>query len=247
VDSRAARKLVPERRSILDDEEMDWLDGQMRGGFRHLLVGTSLPFLMPTALHHFESWNEAVCNGAWGPRAARVAERLRRAVDLEHWGAFEEGFRKVAEMALEVADGRRGPAPQTVTFLSGDVHNSYVAEVVRPRLPGRARILQAVCSPIRNPLPRFMRATMSFGSTRPAVVVGRALARWAKVPEPPIVWRNESGPWFENCIATLEDCEGGLAMTWEAGVVPDGADTDDHGNPVPRLERVASVLVRPTR
>ncbi|MGZ4616199.1 MAG: DUF7800 domain-containing protein, partial [Actinomycetes bacterium] len=64
VDSRAARKLVPDKRSILDDEEMDWLDGQMQGGFRHLLVGTSLPFLMPTGLHHFEAWNEAVCNGA---------------------------------------------------------------------------------------------------------------------------------------------------------------------------------------
>ena len=44
LDSRAARKLAPDDRALLDHEEMAWLDGRMRGGFRHLLVATSLPF-----------------------------------------------------------------------------------------------------------------------------------------------------------------------------------------------------------
>src|SRR5690606_1070764 len=43
VDSRAARKLEPGRRSMLDEEEMTWLDEQLRGGYEHLIVGTSLP------------------------------------------------------------------------------------------------------------------------------------------------------------------------------------------------------------
>ena len=34
-------------------------------------------------------------------------------------------------MALSVAYGERGPAPDSVTFLSGDVHHSYVSEVRR--------------------------------------------------------------------------------------------------------------------
>ncbi len=237
VDSRAARLLVPGRRSILDDAEMAWLDEQVRGGFRHLLVGTSLPFLMPRGLHHFEAWNEAVCNGAWGRLAARVGERLRQAVDLEHWGAFQDGFREVARMALEAADGLRGPAPETVTFLSGDVHHSYLSQVRRAR--GRAKILQAVCSPIRNPLPRFMRVTMSFGSSKVAVAIGRMLSRAAKVPPPPFEWQQTQGPWFDNCIATLEDRPDGLLLTWEKGVVHDGDDLH------PRLEQVASVLVPP--
>jgi hypothetical protein len=241
VDSRAARKLVPGRRSILDDEEMAWLDQQMCGGVRHLLVGTSLPFLMPTGLHLFEAWNEAVCNGAWGPRAARLGERLRRTVDLEHWGAFQDGFRRVAAMAVEVADGLRGQAPETVTFLSGDVHHSYLSEVRRPARPGSARILQAVCSPIRNPLPRAMRVTMSFGSSRIATAIGRALSRSAKVPDPPFGWEHIRGPWFDNCIAGLEEREDGLALTWETGVV---TDPDDRH---PRLEIVASELVPPPR
>lgn len=55
LDSRAARDLAPESRAMLDEEEMAWLDGKMRGGFRYLLVGTSLPFLLPMGLHHIES------------------------------------------------------------------------------------------------------------------------------------------------------------------------------------------------
>ena len=43
VDSRAARVLDPERRAMLDDDELTWLDERMRGGFEHVLVGTSLP------------------------------------------------------------------------------------------------------------------------------------------------------------------------------------------------------------
>ena len=158
VDSRAARNLAPDNRSLLDDVETAWLDDQMRGGFRHLLVATSLPFMLPMGLHHVEAWDEAVSEGAWGKRAARAGEKLRRALDLEHWGAFQTSFQKMAAMAADVADGKRGPAPETVTFLSGDVHFSYVSEV---RRSSGSRIVQAVCSPIRNPLPRIM--TFVFG------------------------------------------------------------------------------------
>ncbi|MGC0236160.1 alkaline phosphatase D family protein [Arthrobacter sp. SD76] len=72
VDSRAARNLAPDRRALLDDVEMAWLDDRMQGGFRHLLVGTSLPFLLPMGLHHLESWDEAISEGAWaGSRPAQ--------------------------------------------------------------------------------------------------------------------------------------------------------------------------------
>ena len=236
VDSRAARNLDPERRALLDGAEMAWLDGQMRGGFRHLLVATSLPFLLPMGLHHVESWNEAISEGAWGKLAARAGEKLRQAVDLEHWGAFQQSFRDVAAMAAEVADGKRGPAPETVTFLSGDVHFSYVAEVERS---SGSRILQAVCSPIRNPLPRLMRsfgAVMSYGL---AVPIGALVARSARVPDPPFRWVRVKGPWFSNNLASLEVSDEGLHLWWETGVVDGG----DHLNP--RLENVASLTMVP--
>ena len=233
VDSRAARLLTPEDRSILDPSEMAWLDGQLQGGFDHVLIGTSLPFLLSPGLHHFEAWSEALATGAWGDRWAKVGETLRKNVDLEHWAAFQEGFVEVATMVTEVADGKRGPAPGTVTFLSGDVHNSYVAEVFRS---GGARILQAVCSPIRNPLPQAIRYMTGFSSKNIGGGIGRFLARRAKVPPSPISWRTIRGPWFDNNLATLETRGRCLWMRWETGVV-------DRGKQDPRLELVATVEI----
>lgn len=236
VDSRAARNLAPEGRALLDQAEMAWLDDRMRGGFRHLLVATSLPFLLPMGLHHVESWNEAISEGSWGKLVSRAGEKLRQAVDLEHWGAFEASFRKVADMAVEVADGKRGPSPETVSFLSGDVHYSYVTEVDRS---SGSRILQAVCSPIRNPLPRLLRsfgAVMSYGLAAP---IGALVARSARVPDPPFHWSRIKGPWFDNNLASLEVSTEGLNLWWQTGVVEDG----DHLHP--RLERVASLTVAP--
>jgi len=191
VDSRAARVLTPDRRSILDDAELDWLDERMRGDVDHLLIGTSLPYLVSAGLHEVEAWNEAVAAGAWSSRLRGMGEKVRRAVDLEHWAAFQDGFRAVADMVCEVADGKRGTPPSTVTFLSGDVHNSYVAEVERP---GTCRIIQATCSPIRNPLPRVMRFLSAFSSRNLAAPIGSLLARATQVEKSPFTGSTVYGP-----------------------------------------------------
>ena len=174
IDSRAARVLQPDRRSILDDDEMAWLDGQLRGDVDHLFIGTSLPFFIAQGIHDLEAINESMAEGAWGPRVARWGEKMRRALDLEHWAAFQEGFAAVLEMVVQVAHGERGKAPGTITFLSGDVHNSYVTEIGQDQLgAGSSTILQAVCSPIRNPLPRQVRIAQAVprqGSGPPAAV-----------------------------------------------------------------------------
>ncbi|MDQ0577651.1 alkaline phosphatase D family protein [Agromyces albus] len=234
VDSRVGRDLTPSGRGLLNAQELAWFGERMRGGFRHVLVASSLPFLLPLGLHHVEAWDEAIAQGAWGKPAAWVGEKLRQAVDLEHWAAFQDSFQAVARIAAEVADGERGPSPLTVTFLSGDVHYSYLAEVEREE---GGRILQAVCSPVRNPLPRFLRwfaVVMSFG---PATPLGAAAARSVKVPDPPFRWKIVKGPWFDNNLAVLHDSSDGLTMTWHTGVV-------DHGDELhPRLEEVASIIV----
>ena len=154
LDSRAARVLDPDARAMLDPQELAWLDAQMQGGFKHLLIGTSLPFLLPPGLHHLEAWNEAVAGGAWGERLKGFGEWARQTVDLEHWAAWQRTYQQVADMATEVADGRRGPAPDTVTFLSGDVHHSYVSEVRRRSgSPDRAGRLLADPQPAAAVLP----------------------------------------------------------------------------------------------
>jgi hypothetical protein len=217
IDSRAARVLSADDRQMIDPKARAWFDEQLCGDVDHLIVGTSLPYLLPSGLHDLEAWNEAVAAGAWGRRPIGFGERVRQAVDLEHWAAFQESFDAVAAMICEVADGRRGGAPATVTFLSGDVHNSYVAEVARPR--GSSRILQAVCSPIRNPLPRVVRAGQAFAASRGGTFVGKRLARSVRLSKPSLSWRIAKGPWFDNNLATLVTHGRSLALRWERGVV----------------------------
>jgi PhoD-like phosphatase len=242
IDSRAARVLEPDRRELLDETELGWLDEQLRGDVRHLLIGTSLPFLLPAGMHYLEAWNEAIAGGAWGKRAAVFGEKVRRTVDLEHWGAFQDSFQAVARMVEEVADGKRGKAPETVTFLSGDVHHSYLAEVEREHRPGSSRIIQAVCSPIRNPLKRRMRFATAALSYAVAGPIGKLMSRSAKVPHAPFSWRYLAGPWFDNSIAVLEDRPEGLAVRWQMGEVGRGLfRRADHLHP--RLRTIADELV----
>ena len=108
--------------------------------------------MLAPGMHHLEAWNEAVCDGAWGRTAARLGEKLRQGLDLEHWAAFQGCFRRLSRLLEEVARGEHGPAPATIVLLSGDVHHAYLAEARFASGPVQSRVLQATCSPIRNPL-----------------------------------------------------------------------------------------------
>ncbi|KPI03246.1 Alkaline phosphatase D-related protein [Actinobacteria bacterium OK074] len=207
VDSRAARVLDEDKRAMIDPEEARWLREQAqdtRDGYDHLLVGTSLPWLLPPLVHDAEAWDAALCRGERGPRWARFGERLRRAADLEHWAAFPDSFTALAELLAEVGTGPGAPA--TVCVLSGDVHHAYVAEPtawpdgVRPP---DARVVQYTCSPVHNAIPRYLRYGFRFGWSRPARLIGRGLLRHGRVPDQGLDWRKTGGPWFGNQLMTL--------------------------------------------
>src|SRR5680860_769076 len=70
----------------------EWIDSQVRGDFDHLLPASSLPFFLPDGLHFAEAWDEAVADGAWGPRAARVAKWIRSVGVMDHWASFQRSY-----------------------------------------------------------------------------------------------------------------------------------------------------------
>jgi hypothetical protein len=223
LDSRCARVLTPGRRAMLDEGEWAWFDGLATGDVDHLLIGSSLPYLLPRGLHELEMWNEAVTDGKWGRRWVRLGERVRQALDLEHWSAFRRSFDSMAAVVAEVSTGRRGSPPASIVFLSGDVHHSYLMRADTRDDAQRSAIYQAVCSPIRNPLPRLFRYANVVASFGVAGVVGRALARAAGLRKQRMRWELAHGPLFDNAIATLDLTGRGAVLRWEGATLPDGA------------------------
>ncbi|MFG2346675.1 alkaline phosphatase D family protein [Streptomyces phaeochromogenes] len=205
VDSRAARVLDEKNRSMLDPAQEAWLREQVLeepGSYDHLLIGTSLPWLLPNLVHDAEGWNAALCRGERGERWARFGENLRRAADLEHWAAFPSSFDSLAELIAEAGSGPQAPA--TVCVLSGDVHHAYIAEPVWREGPGPdARVLQLTCSPVHNSIPLSIRIGFRFGWSGVGRAIGRRFARHGRLERPPVDWRKTGGPWFGNQLMTL--------------------------------------------
>jgi hypothetical protein len=206
LDSRAGRVLEDGHRAMVDEEEWAWIEDHLDGDFDHVLLATTLPFLLAPALHHLEAWNEAVCDGAWGRAAARAGEWVRQTLDFEHWAAFDRSFDRLAELIGRLGRGEMGGrAPHSIVALSGDVHHAYLADVAFPRGSGvRSAVWQAVCSPVRNPLDAHQRHAIRAAMRRASELVAHRLARSAGVEDPPIRWRVCDGPWFDNQIATLD-------------------------------------------
>src|SRR4029079_15122699 len=105
LDSRAARIVVEGRRQMMAQEEWDWIVEHAHGSFDHLVLASSLPVFLPVGIHHLEAWNEAVCDGVWGGLVQRLGERLRRAVDLEHWAAYQHSFRRLVDLLRSISLG----------------------------------------------------------------------------------------------------------------------------------------------
>ena len=205
IDSRAGRVLDEGKREMVDAAEWDWITEHTEGDFDHLLLATSLPYLLGPGMQYVEAWNEAVTGGAWGERMSKVGEKLRQEMDLEHWGAFQDTFHKMVELQRAVGAGERGRAPGAIVTLSGDVHHAYLFEVAYPKGSDvESAIWQAVCSPYRNPLDGRERRIIKMGMSRPFGAVWKKLAKLAGVKDPGIRWRlSGGGPWFDNQVATL--------------------------------------------
>jgi PhoD-like phosphatase len=205
VDAREGRVLSGGRRDMIDEDQWGWLEQELTGDYDHVLIASTLPVLLAPSLHHLEAWNEAICAGAWGTAAARLGERLRRALDLEHWAAFQRSFQRMVALITEVGSGRRGRAPASIVMLGGDVHQAYLETVGFRRSAGvSSAVYQAVCSPFRNQLGQRERKALRVARrSRVARWVAPRLARSAGVPEPDIRWRVLQQPTWRNQLGWL--------------------------------------------
>lgn len=204
VDSRAGRQVAPGSRRLIQEEEWAWISEQARRPARHLVLASSVPFLLAPALHYAEAWDEAVAEGAWGPVGRRAGEWLRRLAVMDHWAAFQASYRSFVELIDDIAHGREGAAPASVVLLSGDVHHCYLAQAEFTGGEGpHSPVWQAVCSGFRKELVPHERAVIALGHTRSVGWLARRLARAARVPALPFGWRIVDRPAYANQIATL--------------------------------------------
>jgi hypothetical protein len=217
LDSRAARVLSDGRRQMVDDEEWDWIVDHASGAFDHVIIASTLPVFLPRGIHHFQAWNESLCAGRWGRLLAGLSERLRRAVDLEHWAAFNRSFEQLCNWLRTIADGTADtPPPASILLLGGDVHSSSISEIdLGPN--GSCGVHQIVCSPFRNPLSAMERRVVKATGSRIAEKIFFLLAKLAAVDSPSATWRPLRPATFENTLGELVlDGREGSVTIWRS-------------------------------
>jgi hypothetical protein len=168
--------------------------------FDHVIIASTLPVFLPIGIHHLQAWNEALCAGRWGQFPANLSEHLRRAVDLEHWAAFNRSFEQLCDWLRTIARGAEPPA--SILLLGGDVHCSSVSEVDLG-VANASRVYQLICSPFRNPLSTKERRIVQATGSRPAAKLFALLAKLAGVPPPSASWHPVSDESFENVLGEL--------------------------------------------
>jgi phosphodiesterase/alkaline phosphatase D-like protein len=206
IDSRNGRILDGDEHLMLGDPEFRWLEEQTAapGAIDHLVLGTSVPWLLPHAIGDLETVNEIAA--AKPGRAGKLGESVRQIADLEHWSAFRASFDRLAAMIERAA----GSGLATVNVLSGDVHHSYAA---RAEMSGDAAVHQLTCSPVHNKMDWYVKPGFRLAWSRGAK---RFAERWslrAGAPPKPVTWKRLAGPLFGNTIATL-DLDGRTAQVF---------------------------------
>ena len=175
-----------------------------------------------------DSPNDAVCDGAWGKLAARIGEKVRRAIDLEHWAACQDSFHRLVRTLEELASGRRGRPPASIVLLGGDIHQAYVAEVAfRDAAGAKSHVYQAVCSPFRHPLSKRERTAFRVAQRSRALRwLTQRMAHSAGVRDPTVRWRALQEPTFDNQVAWVRLDGRQLSLTIERVRPGDGPELE---------------------
>ena len=168
-----------------------------------MIIASTLPVFLPIGIHHLQAWNEALCAGRWGRLAANLSERLRRAVDLEHWAAFNRSFEQLCDWLRTVARGTDGAEPPaSILLLGGDVHCSSIARSISEPA---ARAACTSSSARRSAIPSRRRSGASCEATgsRLSEKLFSRLAKLAGVATPSASWTPIRQATFDNALGEL--------------------------------------------
>jgi hypothetical protein len=222
VDCRYGRVVRGTTRLMVGPAEWAWIREQVLAARGHVVLATTMPVFIADGLHDFQVWSERVCAGAWGARAARWGERVRRSLDLEDWSAFATSYRDFVDLVREAAGAE--PPPHSVVIASGDIHFTYAARV--PLADVAAPVWQVVSSPMRNALIPPERGVMRLTLTRAGRRIGAVLRRLVRAPETRPGIDVVTGPLFANNLCELR-YEGPRAELSVEHSAPDGDGQPD--------------------
>lgn len=217
VDSRAGRELEEGHRRIVSEDEWEWVKDKADSERRHLVLASSLPFLLPYGMHDVEAWSEAIGEGVWGKRFKPFGEKVRIGANLDHWACFQRSYREFEQLVIDIASGQCGKPPDSLVMFGGDVHHCFVSEVELPAEAGpvHTKVWHAVCSGLRKELQLSERAVLGLGHTWIAAKLARLLAASADVRPPRLRWQMTTRPRFRNQIGTLEIADGEVGIRIE--------------------------------
>ena len=140
----------------VDEEEWDWIVEHAEGDFDHLLIATTVPFLLSPGFHHLEAWNERVCDGAWGGAGARGRARSCGAPSTSTTGPPSQtpssGCASCSTRSARAGAARRRPRSSSSPATS--TTPTWPRSPSGPGASVESAVYQAVCSPYRNPLDR---------------------------------------------------------------------------------------------
>ena len=219
VDSRAGRMLDEDDRSMLDDDEFEWVEqtvGADTVEIDHVLVGSSLPWLLPSAIHDVQSINEAAATKrGW---RGRLAETFRQGADLEHWAAFRNSFDRSRRPAAagRIRAGRTG---HRVGALRGRAPQLRRQGGLRRTHPGGGVPADLLAGAPRRTVVHEGGVPDLLAATGGAVAAGAGPA--LGVEDPSVGWRRVACPIFGNALSTLELEGRGATLSVECAK-PDG-------------------------
>ncbi len=193
IDSRCGRILADRQRSMISRDEFAWIEKQTDGDYDHLLIGTSLPWLLGRALHDVEAWDEVLCDGK-----RRQADGTVRSSGCAALPTSSTGRRSASRSRRSANSSRTSVAVPTRRRRSA----CCPATCTTPTPPRRtspsrraSRVYQLTCSPLHNYVPFFMKiAFRIFWSRFVERTLHLLLGVVARVPKPSFTWTASRRP-----------------------------------------------------